>query len=369
MKALAALLLAIAAPVHAAWLLEPAAPLQSPRAAHQAVLLNDGRLLLMGGCAEASCEGLQRSSEWFDAASGRTHTAGEMNEPRVSHTAEALADGRVLVVGGWTGRSASASGELFEPATGRFRLLRSGLSGPRMDVTLTRLADGSLLVAGGAQALNQPVNQVERFDPRTERFVPLGRLHEPRTLHTATGLADGRVLMVGGLRARHQASGSAELFDPRSGTSIPTGSLQHTRCKHAAVALQDGRVLVIGGSPDCNARLRRADSEIYDPSTGRFTPGPTLKHARYKIAGSAVLLADGSVLVAGDAPEAEIWTPGEAAFRALPTPLGASLAFTLATPLPGGEVYISGGYDERIQPTARAWRLRRAGAEVRSAVR
>jgi Galactose oxidase, central domain len=362
MKALFAFLLLGAAGSQAAWQLEPAAPLQTPRAVHQAVLLNDGRLLLIGGCAEASCEGLQRSAEWFDAASGRTRAAGNMNEPRVSHTAEALADGRVLVVGGWTGRSASASGELFEPATGRFRLLQRGLSGPRMDVTLTRLADGSLLVAGGAQALNQPVNQVERFDPKTERFVPLGRLHEARTLHTATRLADGRVLMVGGLRARHQASASAELFDPRTGTSIPTGALQHARCKHAAVALQDGRVLVIGGSPDCNARLRRADSEIYDPATGRFTPGPTLKHARYKIAGSALLLPDGAVLVAGDAPEAEVWTPGEAAFRPLPTPLGAALAFTLATALPGGEVFISGGYDERTLPTDRTWRLRRSDA-------
>ncbi|MBN8506932.1 MAG: hypothetical protein J0L58_20895, partial [Burkholderiales bacterium] len=79
--------------------LEPATSLQVPRAAHQAVRLVDGRLLLVGGCAAASCQAVQRSAELFDPARGRTQAVGEMTEPRVAHNAALLPRdpaGRVL---------------------------------------------------------------------------------------------------------------------------------------------------------------------------------------------------------------------------------------------------------------------------------
>lgn len=341
--------------------LEPAAALQVPRAAHQAVRLADGRLLLVGGCAAASCQAVQRSAELYDPARGRTQAVGEMTEPRVGHNAALLPGdpaGRVLVVGGWNGEAVSAGAERYDPATQRFEPLPAGPDVPRMDATLTPLPDGSLLLAGGARALNQPVAELERFDPATQRFVAAGRLGTARVHHSATPLPDGRVLIVGGQRLRRQGLASAEIVDPASGRSTPTGPLAQPRCKHAALALADGRVLVIGGSPDCGERQRHASSELFDPATGRFTPGPPLRHARYKIAGAVTRLPDGSVLVAGDAERAERWVPGTAAFVPVPGALGAARAFSQASALPDGSVLVSGGYDADIRPTAHTWRWR-----------
>lgn len=343
-----------------AWRLEPHGRLLQPRAAHQITPLAGGSAwLVSGGCSDVHCEGIQRSAEWLDAASGRSTALPEMQQARVAHAAAPLPDGSVLLVGGWTGSATTASAERFDPVSRRFQALPQGAAQARMDGTLTALADGRLLLAGGNAANNRPLAQAELFEPQSQRFVPTGAMREARAHHTAVCLPDGRVLIAGGLRTRHQASDSAELFDPVSGRFSPTGSLNRPRCKHAAVALRDGRVLLIGGSADCGERQRHADSEIYDPASGRFSPGPRLQQGRYKIAGAVSLLADGAVLVAGDAEQAEVWQPGSPGFVRVGGRLDAARAFAVATPLSDGSVLVSGGYDDAIRPSAQTWRVQR----------
>lgn len=351
---LAAATMTLAAAVPA--LLEGAA-LATPRAGHQATLLADGRVLVTGGCAGVGCTQVQRSSERYDRASARFAPAAEMTEPRVSHTAIALADGRVFVAGGWTGAAATASTELYDPAQQRF-VPGPAMAAARMDGTATRLDDGSVLLVGGAAQTNRPLAAAERFGPASGTLAAAGTLHAARVHHAAVKLRDGRVLVVGGLAARHAATASAEIYDPRSGRFRPTGALAQPRCKHAALLLADGRVLVLAGSADCEEGRKLASTEIFDPATETFQPGPPLLDARYKVASAAVRLASGAVLIAGDANDVEVWTPGTPAFVKLAgAPLGAALAFSSATALGDGRVLVVGGYDRTITPTARSWQL------------
>ena len=67
------------------------------------------------------------------------------------------------------------------------------------------------------------------------------------------------------------------------------------RDKHALAGLPDGRVLVLGGTPDDRELL--SSTEIYDPATGEFTPGPSMDIRRYKL--STTLDSAGHVIVAG----------------------------------------------------------------------
>ena len=80
-------------------------------------------------------------------------------------------------------------------------------------------------------------------------------------------LKDGSVLAAGG--ARDRARASAEVYDPSTGTWTPTGRMTHGRTFHTATLLSDGQVLVVGGRDDKTRPLESA--EVYDPATGTWS--------------------------------------------------------------------------------------------------
>lgn len=327
--------------------------LQMPRAAHQAVVLKDGRVLIAGGCTAPGCESVQSTTELYDPASQSFHPATPMITRRVSHAALLLPDGRVFIVGGWTGTHATADAEIFDVAKNRSRLTEA-MHEPRIGPTAVLLRNGKVLVAGGEPSSGTSTVSMEIFDPEKGRFSKAGNMVVPRAIHTATLLRDGRVLIVGGQRGREQILSSAEIFDPATGTSRPTGSLNVPRHKHAAVLLADGRVLIVGG-----ANGQPLDStELYDPQTRKFSAGPAMNAARYKIPDAVAVLPSGVVAVVGGAPTSELWAPGEPVFASIPGSSAAgSMAFSTASVLPTGEVLVVGGYDERTQPSAAAMLL------------
>jgi len=80
--------------------------MQSARDAHAAVLLNDGRVLIVGGdgatCNGNFCEfaGSLATAELYARSSGTFSAAGEMNVPRTGPQTVLLRTGDVLIIGG-----------------------------------------------------------------------------------------------------------------------------------------------------------------------------------------------------------------------------------------------------------------------------
>lgn len=332
------------------------AQLSVARATHQSVALQNGQLLVLGGCGGESCATVHASVEVYDPTRRAFSATGDMAEGRASLSAVRLDDGRVLAVGGWNGSSASALAELYLPERGAF-VAAGTLSEPRMHPQATLLADGRVLVSGGEVRTGQATRALDLYDPRTATFSA-GRMHEPRAFHTATRLKDGRVLIVGGHSGRNAILRSAEIFDPVTGRSEPTGALSVPRYKHASVALADGRVLVIAGSgPGSREAERHATAEIFDPNTGTFSAGPSLRTARYKVPDAAVVTAQGHVIVAGGAERPEIWRGGDSGFELLGGAFDRTYAFPTVNLLADGDVLIIGGYDDGIRATRRSWRL------------
>ena len=112
-------------------------------------------------------------------------------------------------------------------------------------------------------------------------------------------------------------------------------------------------MLVIGGSADAETRERLASTELYDPRTGRFAPGPDLQSARYKLPAAAAVLPDGRVLVAGDSASPEIVDVRRG--RSVVVSGGVAGAFATATALGGGRTLIAGGYDDQIAVSGAAF--------------
>jgi hypothetical protein len=313
--------------------------LLTPRAAHQATPLPDGAVLITGGCIDEGCSRITNSAEIYDPGSRSFQPIAPLAVPRAGHRAVRLDDGRVLVVGGWTGAATAAIAEVYDPATGHWT--ESGpLQQPRQSPIAQLLPDGRVLVAGGADDGMNPLASAEIFDPRSNGFLAAGAMLTPRASHVATALSDGRILITGGnTRRRGAALASAEIYDPTTGRFQPAGDMSDRRHKHGAVRLPDGRVLVIAGSDEAGRRGLYRRTEIFDPTTGRFSPGPELKAARYKIVDAVVVLPSGAVLVSGGAARPERWDPADVAgFRPLRGELDAGRSFATATALTDGSV-------------------------------
>ncbi len=335
--------------------LRPTAAMAASRAAHTATPLPDGRVLVAGGFLD---RGSPVGAEIYDPRTSNFTASVPMIDTRHSHTATNLADGRVLIVGGYgAGTRTLASAELFDPQTGTFR--RTGpLGAARADHVAIRLGNGKVLVAGGLGPGWTFLSSAELYDPASGTFTPTGAMAVARESHTAVALDDGRVLVVGGhvgRRANMVLHASAEVYDPATGSFTAVGRMGLRRHKHDAVRLRDGRVLVTGGADERDGDGVYDSTELFDPRTGTFTPGPRLLRPRYKHARTSLLLPDGRVLLAGGAAEAELFDPAANRFALVAGDARMAGLFAATAPLPAGGVLITGGYGRGQGPGAAAW--------------
>jgi hypothetical protein len=259
-----------------------ATPLDGTGGVLTATLLPDGRVLVIGRDKLAP--------ELFDPRSGTPSTTSPMASARNLQAAVALNDGRVLVMGGEDQNlHLLQSAEIYDPTTGEFSLAGS-MNAPRAGLTATLLHDGRVLVVGGNDSASAEV-----YDPGSARFAPIASSTTPHDVRGAVSLPDGKVLVIGN-------SGSAYLFDPATDTFVEKGS--PTKYDGACFApLPDGRVLFAGGG-ELHSRwglssyeVPQASVQIYDPETGRSLPTASMGHARE--ACTAVALGNGRVLVMG----------------------------------------------------------------------
>ncbi len=330
--------------------------MHAARMAHTTSVLADGRVLILGGFTDESQAAA--SAEAYDPRTGQFTLLSRLRALRHSHTATVLQDGRVLVVGGYgTGNQALTSAELFDPTTNRFTPTGS-LGTPRAGHVATLLGDGTVLIAGGVGPDWTFLSSAERFDPRTGRFTPTGSMAFPRESHAAVRLADGRVLIAGGHAGRRQTLRlytSAEIYDPARGTFRAAGDMQVRRHKHDAVMLADGRVLISGGSDERDSEGAYRSTELFDPRTERFSTGPLLQRARYKHNGSSVLLPSGDVILAGGATTVERFDHVRARFEPVTGADTLTGQFSSAALMRNGHVLITGGYGHNRGPQSSAW--------------
>lgn len=335
-------------------------PMAATRAAHTATTLADGRVLVVGGFVD---RGPTAGAEVFDPEATSFADAPPMHDLRHSHTATRLADGRVLITGGYgAGSRTLASAELFDPRSRRF--VRVGpLRQARANHVAVLLGDGRVLLTGGLGPGWTYLSSAEIFDPLHATFSAAGPMTVAREGHAAVRLADGRVLVAGGHDGPRRAltiHASAEVYDPLTRTFGRVGDMTVRRHKHDAVLMRDGRVLVTGGSDERDDRGACASTEIFDPASGRFAIGPSMRQARYKHLGTSVLLPDGRVLVVGGASGAESYDPRTGTFTEVRGDARLQGLFSAVAPLSAGRVFVSGGYAADAPPTRAAWLYERS---------
>jgi hypothetical protein len=255
--------------------------MSSPRALHTATLLGDGTVLLAGGGTD-NIGDLTATADLYDPATNMFSSTGAMNLARGAHAAVLLTDGplagQVLITGGAVGSSTGLAStticETYDPVAKTFSFLSSSMNDARAFQTATVLANGDVLITGGfsnffgatfngangtmAGLFGSNLSSAEIFDHTTSTFscvgaadgtggavcsaaMLIGRGGHSATMFTSGPLA-GQVLIAGGLGAKKPNSKAkelkeAELFNPTGNTFTKTGNLKTARGLHVAILL------------------------------------------------------------------------------------------------------------------------------------
>jgi|GEM_PF-2157362 len=300
------------------------------RTGHSATLLDDGRVLVVGGAEDVQGEPTN-TAEVYDPASGLFSPVGSLvNGPRALHRASKLDDGRVLITGGTDNyidptsiiTGGYRSTEIFNPATNTFSA-GPNMTKQRLGQTVSRLPNGDLLVAGGYTVttifgFEIPVisDDAEIYDWQSGlpgSFGNVKGMYHQRMGHGAAVLADGNVLLAGGANGSSfldpQPELTWEVYDVAAQDFVAQGALNDGRILPTVLRLLDGRVLIAAGAVgSLTTPLPVATAEIWDPATQASSPTGSLLQGR---AGhESLLLPDGTVLVSGGGKSDGVFTDG-----------------------------------------------------------
>ena len=261
------------------------APMTVARSGQTATLLPDGNVLVAGGGCNGTSYGCDSgsflynlsSAELYDPATGTWTRTGSMHSGRQFQTATLLPDGDVLVAGGFVSCdddfcSDASSTELYDPVTGRWTLTGPMHQAGEQEMA-TLLANGQVLVAGGyneggSSGTPFELSSAELYSPSTGTWSLTAPMPAPRYGGTATLLPSGWVLVAGG------GPVTAEIYQPQRGLWVPAGAMSTTRFQPTATLLPSGYVLVAGGDDSGGVPLNTAELFL----TGRgplvtLTPG------------------------------------------------------------------------------------------------
>ena len=152
---------------------------------------------------------------------------------------------------------------------------------------------------GGGDRTHPGLKSAELYDPNAGTWTPTGF---PSTAHggehTAFLMPDSTVLVAGGLDETIHVTGVTEYYDIEGDWPLdPLASLNVGRVFHASALLPNGKVLVAGGWGGGLMTNNLTSAELYNPMDNTWSFTNSLNTARIHF--SAVLLAHGTVLVAG----------------------------------------------------------------------
>ncbi|MGH7462691.1 MAG: Kelch repeat-containing protein, partial [Longimicrobiales bacterium] len=272
--------------------------MSTARADHAAVLLDDGRVLVVGG---RGSDGAIAAAEIYLA--GSWMPAGGLHDARWGHTATLMKNGRVLVAGGENALGNLASVEVFDPATGAWSVAGS-LASPRTGHAVAALTDGRVLIAGGFDG-TQVLSSIEEFDSASGalNLLPVS-LGVARAGLSATRLLNGSILFFGGNNGFADLA-SGEFLDPEASIISATPSAVVARRDHQAFLLPNNNaVLIVGGVTTAGGT---ASAELYLPWLNQFWATGAMGALRQDATGSALSLesygppstSDGLLVVAG----------------------------------------------------------------------
>jgi hypothetical protein len=232
---------------------EPTAPMNVARANHTATLMSDGTILVVGG--QTTSGNFVSSAEVYSSTmvtwSPVAPIGGGAGTPLGYHTATLLQDGRVLVVGGINGAGVSNKVFAWTPGAGAGSwATMAALPTALYEHTSTLLPDGTVLVAGGNNGAGEFSGSF-LYNPSLNTWTAAGGLTNPRFGHAATLLPNNTVMLSGGFTTHIPGQTIAqgiEVYHIDESSWVPTGSFSTLRAAHVIILAPNNKLYALGGS-------------------------------------------------------------------------------------------------------------------------
>ncbi|MFO7991594.1 MAG: right-handed parallel beta-helix repeat-containing protein [Thermoplasmata archaeon] len=281
--------------------------------ANTATRLNNGEILIAGGKIydeELDLTSTTSYCEIYNPDSGTLRKTEKMNHPRSNHEAVLLNDGRVLVIGG---EFSLGSCEIYDPGTECWEItdsLSPEISGKNPQTVV--LNSGEVFVAGGT---NNPSAKCEIYDPATDTWSAETDMNVPRYDHKITSLHKYNIdwiILTGGFDGTGDVSNSCEIYDTYRGV-WHTFNIHTPRANHAVTKYNETGFILSGGEDDVSeiglCEMNFLTFNVISNGFDQYLPKlhvnnidsldmPRKNH-------NGVLLKDNTVLIAGGETQAE----------------------------------------------------------------
>ncbi|MCB9211104.1 MAG: T9SS type A sorting domain-containing protein [Ignavibacteriales bacterium] len=252
--------------------------LKRPRIEHAFEVLPDGNVLVSGG---GGADTVNNSCEIYNIDNNEWNYTTPMNVARSNHDMMLLNNGKVLAIGGFR----ETSCEIFDYESKTWTMTDSLLIERFYGQRVVKLKNGKILICGGmysddSTGVSVFLNNCEIYDYLSEKWTQVSPMIEKRTEHTCTLLKSGKVLVTGGYNNNFTLA-SCEIYDPDTDVWTKTGELLEKRTNHSAINLGNGLVFVSGGSDlGNNTHPWKNSCETYDYLTEKWTQIPPMIEER-----------------------------------------------------------------------------------------
>lgn len=183
--------------------------MQAPRSGSAHATLPYGRVWTTGGYSKIPRDKtILATTEIFDVTTGSTTAGPNLDIARAGHSATALPNGQILIIGGKNETATHATAELYNPQNGSLTTIESTLAVARKDHRAVLDDQGRVWILGGTQASGHSTNVVEYFNTSDQRFY-------------VAKSADGEPLLLSQAREDLEA-----LFIPELGVIVAAGGEQ-----------------------------------------------------------------------------------------------------------------------------------------------
>ena len=214
-----------------------------------ASLLNNGEVLVAGGFVVSN--DLKEiyslnNVEIYEPTLNKWRETDSLKIGRAFHTATLLNNGKLLIIGGETNEGVELKdSEIFDPIIEKWTVVDS-INTARYNHSSILLSNGNVLISGGLNYTNPTspwLKSCEVYEPTKNKWETVASMDYTRDAHSSIILNNGYILLTGG----QKGNDTWELYDPILFKNIYSDNFPVVQGSQRIEKLPNGGVISMGG--------------------------------------------------------------------------------------------------------------------------